>query len=83
MSKLLKDSIESKLVTRKSVELNDWSNNQYSTSKNRTFQAPILRSNLCDYRAAYIVVKEKKAVSGTNNDIIKKQEANLWEKSSI
>ena len=36
---------------------NDLLNGQYSGSKNIRFKTPLLRSDLCDYSDAYIVVK--------------------------
>ena len=57
ISKLLKDSTVLKCFIRKWVEVNDLSNSQYSVNKNMRFETPMLRSDLCDYRDAYIVVK--------------------------
>ena len=44
-------------MTKKSIEVNDLSGGQYSVSKNVRFKTSILRSDLCDYSDAYIVVK--------------------------
>ena len=44
----------SKFVTR---IVNDLLNGQYCVNKNIRFKTPMLRSNLCDYSDAYIVVK--------------------------
>ena len=59
----------SKFVTRKSIEVKDLSGCQYSVNKNIRFKTPMLRSGLCDYSDAYIVVKETITVEGnsTNN----------------
>ena len=57
ISKLLKDSTVLKCFTRKWVEINDLSNGQYSVNKNMRFETPMLRSDVCDHRDAYIVVK--------------------------
>ena len=46
-------------VTRKWIEVNNLSGGQYSIHKNIRFKTPMLRSNLCDYSDAYIVVKRK------------------------
>ena len=43
-----------KFVTR---IVNDLLNGQYCVNKNIRFKTPMLRSNLCDYSDAYIVVK--------------------------
>ena len=57
ISKLLKDSTVLKCFIRKWVEVNDLSNGQYPVNKNIRFETPMLRSDLCDYRDAYIVAK--------------------------
>ena len=57
MSKLLNDSTVPKSVTRKWIEVNDSLNGQYFIDKNIRFKTPMLRSNLCDYSNAYIVIK--------------------------
>ena len=56
--KLSKDSTISKFVTKKKlVKVNDLSSGQYSVNKNISFKTSMLRSDLCDYSDAYIVVK--------------------------
>ena len=57
ISKPLNDSTVSKFVTKKWVEVNDLSIGQYSVNKNIRFKTSMLRSDLCNYRDAYIVVK--------------------------
>ena len=57
ISKLLNDSIASKFVRKKWVEVNDLLNGQYSVKKNIMFKTSMLRSDLRDYSNAYIVVK--------------------------
>ena len=58
-------------MTRKWIELNDFSHGQYSVSKNIRFAAPMLTSDLFDYSDAYIVTKETTTVydSNANNRI--------------
>ena len=46
----------SKFITRKYVEVNSISNT-YNENKSIRFKTPMLRSNLCDYSDAYILVK--------------------------
>ena len=53
ISKLLNDSTVSKFVTKKWIEVNDLSRGQDIIS----FKTSMLRSNLCDYSDASIVVK--------------------------
>ena len=67
ISKLLNDPTVSKFVTKKWVEVNDLSSGQYSDNKNIRFKTSMLRSNLCDYRDAYIVVKGRISLRGNNN----------------
>ena len=67
ISKLLNDSTVSKFVTKIWVEVNDLSSFQHSDYKNIRFKTLMLRSNLCDYSDAYIVMKGKISVMGTNN----------------
>ena len=46
----------SKFVTREYVKVNSLSNT-YNENKSIRFKTPMLRSNLCDYSDAYILVK--------------------------
>ena len=46
-----------KFMTRKWIEVNELSGGQYSVSKSNGFETPMLRSDLCDYSLANIVVK--------------------------
>ena len=59
----------SKFVTREYVRVNSLSNT-YNENKSIRFKTPMLRSNLCDYSDAYILVKGTIAVAapGANND---------------
>ena len=57
ISKLLDNSTASKFLTTKFIDINDLLTGQYSVNKNIRFKTPTLRSDLCDYSNAYIVVK--------------------------
>ena len=59
----------SKFVTREYVRVNSLSN-MYDENKSIRFKTPPLRSNLCDYSDAYILVKGTITVTalGANND---------------
>ena len=59
----------SKCVTREYVEVNSLSNT-YNENKSIRFKTPMLRSNLCDYSDAYILVKGTITVTapGVNNN---------------
>ena len=58
----------SKFVTREYVKVNSLSNT-YNENKSIRFKTPMLRSNLCDYSDAYILVKGKITLTapGVNN----------------
>ena len=67
---LLSDDNESeqlsKFVTREYVRVNSLSNT-YNENKLIRFKTPMLRSNLCDYSDAYILVKGTITVNGVVN----------------
>ena len=47
----------SKFKTRNWVEINDDIRGAYSPNKQIRFKTAVLRSSLCDYRDAYILIK--------------------------
>ena len=59
----------SKFVSREYVRVNSLSNT-YNENKSIRFKTPMLRSNLCDYSDAYILVKDAITVTapGVNNN---------------
>ena len=59
----------SKFITREYVEVSSLSNT-YNENKSIRFKTPMLRSNLCDYSDAYILVKGTITVTapGVNNN---------------
>ena len=56
-----------KFRTRNFVEINDESRGTY-TSNEIKFKTKMLRSNLCDYADAYILVKGTITITGAGND---------------
>ena len=56
----------SKFITREYVKVNSLSNT-YNENKSIRFKTPMLRSNLCDYSDAYILVKDTITVNGIVN----------------
>ena len=82
----LLDSIPDKVprsVTKKWIEVHDQSGEMYNTNKQIRFKTTMLRSNLCDFNDAYIVVKGIVTVSadererdGMNRQVILKNNAN-------
>ena len=62
-----KDKI-SKYVTKNWIKIHDHSGNSYNAGKSIKFKTQMLRSNLCDYSDAYILVKGKITIISPNND---------------
>ena len=62
----------SKFRTRNWVEINDESRGTY-TSNNIKFKTTMLRSNLCDYADAYILVKDTITIAGAGDDYAAKR----------
>ena len=58
--------LKSKFVTRQYVKVNRLSDT-YNQNKLIRFKTPMLRSDLCDYSAAYILVKGTVTVNGVVN----------------
>ena len=55
----------SKFVTREYVRVNNLSNT-YNENKSIRFKTPMLRSDLCDYSDAYILINGIITVAGNN-----------------
>ena len=62
----------SKFRTRNWVEINDESRGTY-TSNDIKFKTTMLRSNLCDYADAYILVKGTIRITGAGDDAAARQ----------
>ena len=62
----------SKFRTRNLVEINDESRGTY-TSNDVRFKTTMLRSNLCDYADAYILVKGTITITGAGDDAAARQ----------
>ena len=58
----------SKFRTRKRVEINYEARGTYSPNKQIKFKTSMLRSSLCDYSDAYILVKGNMTVNNTTAD---------------
>ena len=56
ISNLSNDANGSKFLTRKWNIVNDNSNSNYTAANEITYNTEILKSNLCDYNNAYILV---------------------------
>ena len=55
----------SKFRTRNLVEINDESRGAYNVNSQIKFKTTMLKSSLCDYRDAYIIVKGTTSVNNT------------------
>ena len=75
ITNLLDDSPNktSKFITRIWVEINDESRGNYNDEKQIRFKKTMLKSSLCDYSDAYILVKEKITVTGPGADAAARQ----------
>ena len=56
-----------RFVTKKWIEVYDQSEKNYNVNKEIRIKTPMLRSDLCDFSDAYIVVKGDIALKGNNN----------------
>ena len=57
-----------RFITKKRIEVHDQSAETYNTNKQIRFKTAILRSDLCDFSDAYIVVKGIVTVSADERD---------------
>ena len=65
-----------RFINKKWIKIYDQSGRPYSSNKQIRFKTSMLRSDLCDYSGAYILVKGKITVSanaGGNNNRDKKE----------
>ena len=56
-----------RFITKTCIEFHDQSGEKYNTNKQIRFKTSILRSDLCNYSDAYIVVKGKITITNPNN----------------
>ena len=62
-----------RFITIKWIEVRDQSGKTYHTNKQIRFKTSMLRSDLCDYSDAYIVVEGKIIVTNPDNDAYDKK----------
>ena len=62
-----------RFVTKKWIEVFDQSGKIYNTNKQIRFKTPMLRSELCDYNDAYIIVTGKITVTDPDNNAYDKK----------
>ena len=58
----------SKFRTKNCVEINDESRGTYNVNSQIKFKTTMLKSSLCDYNGAYILVKRKITITGAGDD---------------
>ena len=63
----------SKFRTKNWIEINNQSRGVYDTNSDIRFKTTMLKSNLCDYSDAYILVKGKITISGAGVDTAGRQ----------
>ena len=56
-----------KFRTKTWVEINNDSRGTYNTNSQTKFKTLMLRSSLCDYSDAYILLSETRTITGTEN----------------
>ena len=57
-----------RFITEKWIEVHDQSERPYNTNKQISFKTSMLRSDLCYYNDAYIVIKGTIAASANNDN---------------
>ena len=63
---------QSKLRTRNWAEINDESPGTHKASNQIKFKVSVIRSNVCDYSDAYVLVRGTMTIDGgRDNDVIK------------
>ena len=63
----------SKVRTKNWIEINPYSGGVCNTNSDIRFKTTMLKSSLCDYSDAYIIVKEKVTITGARNDAAARQ----------
>ena len=62
-----------KFRTKNRVEINDEPRGVYNVNSQIKFKTTMLRSSLCDYSDAYILVKGKITITGAGDDAAARQ----------
>ena len=63
----------SKFTTKNWVEINDESSGTYNVNSQIKFKTKMLKSSLCDYSDAYILVKGKIGITRAGDDAVARQ----------
>ena len=62
-----------RFITKKWIEIHDQSGGTYNTNKQIRFKTSMVRSDLCDFSDAYIVVTGKITITAPYNDAYDKK----------
>ena len=63
----------SKFRTKNWIEINDQSRGVYNTNSDIRFKTTMLKSSICDYSDAYILVKGRITITGAGDDAVARQ----------
>ena len=75
IANLIDDTLNqpSKFRTKNWIEINDESRGTYNVNSQMKFKTTMLKSSLCDYSDAYILVKGKITITGARDDVAARQ----------
>ena len=68
-----KSNQQSKFRTKNWIEINDQSRRVYNTNSDIKFKTIMLKSGLCDYSDAYILIKGTLTITGVGDDAAARQ----------
>ena len=78
-----KSNQQSKFRTKNWIEINDQSKRVYNTNSDIRFKTIMLKSGLCDYSDAYILIKGTLTITGVGDDAAARQADERNKGSSI
>ena len=78
-----KSNQQSKFRTKNWIEINDQSRRVYNTNSDIRFKTTMLKSGLCDYSDAYILIKGTLTITGVGDDAAARQADERNKGSSI
>ena len=78
-----KSNQQSKFRTKNWIEINDQSRRVYNTNSDIRFKTIMLKTGLCDYSDAYILIKGTLTITGVGDDAAARQADERNKGSSI
>ena len=78
-----KPNQQSKFRTKNWIKINDQSRRVYNTNSDIRFKTTMLKSGLCDYSDAYILIKGTLTITGVGDDAAARQADERNKGSSI